>query len=115
MGVDGRPGIVARRLGATPLLGTPGLRWRREPGNLDLELAPVARREFLRLGVERLTGDRAHGKSLPLASKRAIVSWSPRGSSELAGVTVTHGTIVKIELLADSTRPRRLDLTGLDD
>ena len=45
----------------------------------------------------------------------AIVSWSARGSSELAGFTVTHGTIVKIDLLADSTRPRRLDLTGLDD
>jgi hypothetical protein len=70
MGVDGRPGIIARRLGAAPLLGTPGLRWRREPRNLDLEFAPVARREFWGLGVERLTWDRAHGPSLLLASKR---------------------------------------------
>ena len=33
----------------------------------------------------------------------------------MAGFTVTHGTIVKIDLLADSTRPRGLDFTGLDD
>jgi hypothetical protein len=33
----------------------------------------------------------------------------------VAGFTVTHGKIVKIDLLADSTRPRRLDLTGLTE
>jgi hypothetical protein len=38
-----------------------------------------------------------------------------RGSSELAGFTVTHGTIVKIDLFADSTGSRGLDLAGLDD
>jgi hypothetical protein len=30
----------------------------------------------------------------------------------VAGFTVSDGKIVKIDLLADSTRPRRLDLTG---
>ena len=44
----------------------------------------------------------------------AIVSWSARESSEFAGFTVTHGTIVKIDLLA-VRRAARLDLTGLDD
>ena len=59
--------------------------------------------------------DRLCASKSPPGISAAIVSWSARGSSELAGFTVTHGTIVKIDLLADSTRPRRLDLTGLDD
>jgi hypothetical protein len=33
----------------------------------------------------------------------------------LAGFAVSHGKIVKIDLLADSTRPRRLELTGLTE
>jgi hypothetical protein len=34
------------------------------------------------------------------------------GRASVARFTVSHGTIAKIDLLADSTRPRRLDLTG---
>jgi hypothetical protein len=59
--VDERPRIVAGRLSAAPLLGPPGFRWRRETRNPDLDLAPIARRQFSGLGIERLTGDRAHG------------------------------------------------------
>jgi RNA polymerase sigma-70 factor (ECF subfamily) len=43
-----------------------------------------------------------------------VVAQSGRPVSAI-GFTVTHGKIVEIDLLADSARLRRLDLTGVDD
>jgi RNA polymerase sigma-70 factor, ECF subfamily len=41
---------------------------------------------------------------------------APRGRPiAVAGFTVAHGKIVEIDLLADPTRLRELDLTLLDD
>jgi hypothetical protein len=64
VGVDERSGIVTGRFRAAPLLRPQRLGGRREPRNLELELAPIARRKFARLGIKWLTGNRAHGSRL---------------------------------------------------
>ena len=45
-----------------------------------------------------------------------IVSWLPNGQPfSVMGFTVRRGRIVEIDILADPTRLRQLDLTVLDD
>jgi RNA polymerase sigma factor (sigma-70 family) len=45
-----------------------------------------------------------------------VVSWSPEGQLfSVMGFTVRHGKIVEIDILADPTRLRQLDLAVLDD
>ena len=51
-----------------------------------------------------------------LVNGAAGVVVAPRGRPvAVAGFTIAHGRIVEIDLLADPTRLRNLDLTVLDD
>src|SRR3954453_8095120 len=96
VGVDERPGVVTRGFGAAPLLRPQRLRRRRETRNLELELAPIARRKFLWLGIEWLTGNRAHRSRLLPIPKR------------VSGVVVVgrHGSPDSRAGLAVAVRPR---------
>jgi hypothetical protein len=66
IGVDRRPRVVPRRLRTAPLLGGSRLRTRRETRDLELDLAPVARRQLRGLGFKRLSRDGAHASRLLL-------------------------------------------------
>ena len=68
--VDRRARIVTRRLGTSALLGCPWLCPQCKPGDLELELAPVTRRELGGLGLKWLAGNRAHRASLLPAADR---------------------------------------------
>src|SRR3954454_19744550 len=68
MRVDRRARVLPRRLVACALLRRPGLQARLQARHLELELAAVLRGELRTLGLERLSGDRAHGSSLLLAA-----------------------------------------------
>ena len=131
--VDRRARIVTRRLGASALLGGSWLRPRGKAGNLQLELAPVARLELEGRGLERLAGNRAqwgpaYSRSVTPASVRDVEFSRELRDDVLAGDITLSVRLWKrpqvkeggryrvgpglIEIDADRARPVRGDHRG---